>query len=127
MATAKKKTSSKKKTASNKKTTTKKSAAANRKKKAADKRGALVAKLKQDLAATRVALGAAKKGAREEIKLARSAAKAEVAVLKDQLNVALKQQKAIRSMAEEKAKILWAAGQKWEKEQLAKIRKMVGK
>jgi len=127
LATAKKKTSSKKKTASNKKTTNKKSAAAKRKKKAADKRSALVAKLKQDLAATRVALKAANKGAREEIKLARSVAKAEVAVLKDQLNVALKQQKAIRSMAEEKAKILWAAGQRWEKEQFNKIKKMVGK
>ncbi|MFV1993382.1 MAG: hypothetical protein ACC635_05710, partial [Acidiferrobacterales bacterium] len=113
MATAKKKISSKKKVTSNKKTTTKKSPAANRKKKAADNRSALLAKLKQDLAATRVALKAANKGAREEIKLARSVAKAEVAVLKDQLNVALKQEKALRTMAENKAKILWAAGQRW--------------
>ncbi len=127
MATAKKKTSVKKKVTGKKKTTSKKSAAAGRKKKAADNRSALVTKLKQDLAATKKALQAVQKGARVEIKLAKSVAKTEVAVLKDQLNQALKQEKALRTMAEKKAKILWAAGQKWEKEQLAKIRKMVGK
>lgn len=127
MATAKKKTSVKKKVTGNKKTTSKKSATANRKKKAADNRSALVTKLKQDLAATKKALQAAQKGARVEIKLVKSVAKTEVAVLKDQLNLALIQEKALRTMAEKKAKILWAAGQKWEKEQLAKIRKMVGK
>jgi len=127
LATAKKKTSVKKKVTGKKKTTSKKSAAAGRKKKAADNRSALVTKLKQDLAATKKALQAVQKGARVEIKLAKSVAKTEVAVLKDQLNQALKQEKALRTMAEKKAKILWAAGQKWEKEQLAKIRKMVGK
>jgi len=127
LATAKKKTSVKKKVTGKKKTTSKKSAAAGRKKKAADNRSALVTKLKQDLTATKKALQAVQKGARVEIKLAKSVAKTEVAVLKDQLNQALKQEKALRTMAEKKAKILWAAGQKWEKEQLAKIRKMVGK
>jgi len=93
----------KKKTSSKKKTTKKKSAVANRKKKAADNRSALVTKLKKDLAATKVAMKAAQKGAREEINLAKRVAKAEVAVLKDQLNIALKQEKALRTMAEKKA------------------------
>lgn len=117
----------KKKTTRKKKTTSKKSAVDKRKINAEKKLSALVAKLKLDLAATRVILNAARKGASQEIKLARSAAKAEIAVLKDQLNVAMKREKALRTMAEQKAKVLLATGRRWEKEQLAKIRKMLGR
>jgi len=108
------------------KTARKKSPAANRKA-AASKRNALIARLKTDLKATKEALQAATKGARIEIKLTRSATKAEIAVLKDQLAAARKREQALAKLGEKKARMMLAAGERWEREQLVKIRKMVEK
>ncbi|GMR20660.1 MAG: hypothetical protein BMS9Abin36_1256 [Gammaproteobacteria bacterium] len=109
-----------------KKAAKKKSPATNRKA-AASKRSALIARLKTDLKATKEALQAATKGARIEIKLTKSAAKAEMAVLKDQLAEARKREQALMKLGEKKARMMLAAGERWERQQLVKIRKMVKK
>jgi len=59
--------------------------------------------------------------------LAKAAAKAEIDVLNDNLKAALKREQALLKMGEKKAKMMMAAGQRWEKQQLAKIRKLAAK
>ncbi len=79
--------------------------------------------LRADLKAAKAALKAAGTAARAELKLARSAAKAEIAVLKDQLTAAGKREQALLKISEQKTKMMWKAGEQWEKEQVAKIQK----
>jgi hypothetical protein len=75
------------------------------------------------LNATKKALSVARIAAREELKLARVAAKDEIAVLKDQLAAALKREKGLLKLSEQKAKKMFAAGERWEKIQVEKIKK----
>lgn len=111
-----------------KKTSTKKrSPAASRKGAATRTRNDLNRKLKEDLQATKASLKAANAAAREELKLAKAAAKAEIAVLKDQLAAVIKREKALLKVSEEKTKIMWKAAEQWEKQQVAKIKKMFTK
>ena len=110
---------SKKKAASRKKRTT----VSTRKGVATRTRHDLTKKLKEDLKATRETLRAAQSAAREDLKLAKAAAKAEIALLKEQLSVAQKREQALMKIGEQKARLMWQAGNKWEKEQLAKIKK----
>ena len=55
------------------------------------------------------------------------AAKAEIDVLSENLKVALKREQAMVKVGEQKVKMMLAAGQRWEKQQLAKIKKLVAK
>jgi len=87
----------------------------------------LVSKLKKDLQTTQKALKSATKAAGAELRLAKAAAKAEIDVLKDQLAAALKREEALRKLSQEKAKMMWKAGEKWEKEQLARLRQRMQK
>jgi hypothetical protein len=114
--TAKKKTTVRKKAAVKKKVTTRKKTSTTNRKTADTSRHALTARLKLDLKATRKAF-------REELKLVRVAAKDEIAVLKDQLSEALKREKGLVKLSEQKAMKMLAAGERWEKKQLAKIKK----
>lgn len=123
---ATKKTTSKK-TATNKTTTgatrSRARTPTQQRKAAADKsRKQLVARLKKDLQATKKAMISATKAANAELKLAKAAAKAEIDVLKDQLAAAIKREEALRKLSQEKAKLMWKAGEQWEKQQLAKIK-----
>ena len=120
--TAKKKTTVRKKAAVKKRTTTRKKTTATNRKTAATSRHALTDRLKKDLSATKKALNVARVAAREELKLARVAARDEVAVLKDQLAEALKREKGLIKLSKQKAKKMFAAGERWEKKQLAKIK-----
>lgn len=86
-------------------------------------RKTLVNKLKRDLQASKKALKSASKAAGAELKLARAAAKAEISVLKDQLAAALKREEALRKLSQEKAKLMWKAGEQWERQQLARLKK----
>ena len=61
------------------------------------------------------------------MKLARAAARAEIDLLNENLRAALKREQALLKLGEKKAKMMLAAGQRWEKQQVAKIRKLVGK
>jgi hypothetical protein len=89
----------------------------------ADKsRKQLVTRLKKDLQASKKALQSASKAANAELKLAKAAAKAEINVLKDQLAAAIKREEALRKLSQDKAKLMWKAGEQWEKQQLAKIK-----
>lgn len=90
---------------------------------AADRsRKTLVTKLKKDLQATKKTLKAATKAASVELRLAKAAAKAEMDVLKDQLAAAIKREEALRKLSAEKAKLMWKAGEQWERQQLAKLK-----
>ena len=120
---ASKKKTAKKKTTVRKKATTRKKASSTNRKTAATSRQALTAKLKQDLKSTKKALSVARVAASEELKLAKVAAKDEIAVLKDQLAAALKREKGLLKLSEQKAKKMFAAGERWEKIQLEKIKK----
>jgi len=121
------KKTSKKQTASK---TTARSSSRNRTRTTAEKhkaaasrtRKTLVNKLKKDLQATKQALKSATRAANTELKLARTAAKAEINVLKDQLSAALKREEALRKLSQEKAKMMWKAGEQWEKQQLARLK-----
>jgi hypothetical protein len=130
MAEAKTKTSNKttvrKKTSVKKKTTRKKTTASNRKA-AATSRHALMDRLKRDLKATKEALIVVKNAAREELKLVRIAAKDEIAVLKDQLAAARKREKELVKISEEKVRKVIAAGESWEKKQLARLKQAASK
>ena len=53
--------------------------------------------------------------------MAREAAAAEIAVIKDQLAAALKREKELMALAEKKVQMMLAAGARWEKEQMTKI------
>ena len=125
--TAKKKTTVRKKAAVKKKASTRKKTSTTNRKTAATSRQALTARLKKDLQATKKALNVARVAAREELKLARVAAKDEVAVLKDQLAEALKREKGLLKLSEQKARKMFAAGERWEKEQIARIKKAAAK
>ena len=115
---------SKKKVASKKKASTKKrSTTAAHKRSATKKRNDLAKQLRADLKASRETLRGATAAAREELKLAKAAAKAEIAVLKDQLAAVMKREQALRKVSEQKAKMMWKAGEQWEKKQVAKIQK----
>ena len=118
---ATKKTSAKKSTRSSS-TRRKKSAPEQRKDTASKTRKNLAAKLKKDLQATKKALRTARIAASAELKLVKAAAKAEMDVLKDQLAVAIKREEALRKLSQEKAKLMWKAGEQWEKKQLAKLK-----
>jgi len=105
---ARKKTASAKKKTAKKKTTKKKSsvskkAVASHRKAAATSRKALTSKLKKE-------------------KLVRAAAKDEIAVLKDQLAAALKRERELSRISEQKIKKMLVAGERWEKVQLAKLK-----
>ena len=117
--TARKKTA-KKKTA--KKTPARKTTAGNRRAAAASRK-ALIKKLRADLRTARAALSRARVVAAEELRLVRAAAGDEAAVLRDQLNKAMKREKELRKISEQKAKKMLAAGEAWEKKQLAKLKK----
>ena len=54
-------------------------------------------------------------------------ARAEIDLLNENLRAALKREQALLKLGEKKAKMMLAAGQRWEKQQVAKIRKLVGK
>ena len=56
--------------------------------------------------------------------LANEAAKAELTVIKDELKLALKREQELMKMGEDKIRMMVTAGQKWEKQQMAKIKKM---
>ncbi len=120
--TAKKKTA-KKKVAKKKSSVSKKTVALHRKA-AASSRNALSSKLKKDMIAT---LKAARITAAEELKLVKAAAKDEIAVLKDQLAAALKRERELSRISEQKALKMLAAGERWEKKQLAKLKKATAK
>ena len=113
----------KKKTAKKKSSVSKKTAALHRKA-AASSRNALSSKLKKDMIA---ALKAARITAAEELKLVKAAAKDEIAVLKDQLAAALKRERELSRISEQKALKMLAAGERWEKKQLAKLKQVTAK
>ncbi|MDH5735773.1 MAG: hypothetical protein OEY87_06585 [Gammaproteobacteria bacterium] len=114
--TQKKDSSAKKKTAPKRKASVKKSAATTNLKKAADKRAILANKLRADLKATR-----------DTLKAVKDSARAEITVLKDQLSAAMKREAELLKIGESKVRAMVAAGEKWEKKQIAKIQKMAGK
>ena len=87
---------------------------------AASSRKILMDRLKIDLIKARDA-------AREELKLARAAARDEIAVLKDQLAAALKREAELRKLSEKKIKKMLAAGERWEKKQRIKLKKAARK
>ena len=124
--TSAKKKTAKKKTAKKKSPVRKKSAASHRKA-AATSRKALTSKLKKDMGATIRSLKAASIIAAEELKLVRDAAKDEIAVLKDQLAAALKRERELSRISEQKAKQMLIAGERWEKQQLAKLKQAAAK
>jgi len=124
---ASKKTTARKKAAVKKKATSRKKSSSTNRKTAATSRHALTARLKQDLIATKKALIVASNAAREELKLVRVAAKDEIAVLKDQLAAAMKREKELVKISEQKARKMFAAGERWEKKQLEKIKKAASK
>jgi len=129
---ARKKTASAKKKTAKKKTTKKKSSVskkvvASHRKAAATSRKALTSKLKKDMGATIRSLKAASITAAEELKLVRAAAKDEIAVLKDQLAAALKRERELSRISEQKIKKMLVAGERWEKEKLAKLKQAAAK
>ena len=68
-------------------------------------------------------LKAARLTAAEELKLVKAAAKDEIEVLKDQLAAARKREKELVRISEQKIKKMIVAGERWEKEQLARLKK----
>lgn len=88
------------------------------------KRNELTKQLREDLKETKAAMRLARISAREEIKLAKAAAKAEIAVLKDQLASVMKREKALLQVGENKTKMMLKAAEQWEKKQVTKIQKM---
>lgn len=82
-----------------------------KRKAATDSRHAAAEKLEQNL-----------KDVREALKVARTAAKAEITLLRDKLDAALKREELVK-ISEKKAKRMIAAGENWEKKQLAKLKK----
>ncbi len=135
MVVAKKKVSKKKKVTRKKKTAKKtparkavsKQTPATRRKAAAKSRQALTKKLKADLKVARAALKVATATASDELKLFKVVAIDEIAVLKDKYAKALKQEQKLSKLSKKKAKKLIVAGGKWEKQQLAKIKKAAAK
>ncbi len=117
----------KKKSTSKKKTAKKRSVAAAHKVTATKTRKELAIRLREDLKAAKEALKAANIAARKEINLAKAAAKAEAAVLKDQLAAARKREQVLLKLGKQKAKEMWKAGEQWEKKQMAKIKAIKSK
>lgn len=95
--------------------------------KASKARKDLVSKLKKDLLASKKALRTTARAANTELKLVKAAAKAEIDVLKDQLAMALKREEALRKLSQQKAKMMWQAGEQWEKQQLAKLKQSLNR
>lgn len=83
---------------------------------AADNRNTLVKQLRQDL-----------RDAKDTLKAATASAKAEMAVLKDELKAALIRERELVKLGEKKISMMVSAGEKWERQQVAKIRKIVAK
>jgi len=94
---------------------------------ATSSRQALLSQLRRDLKATKEALKSVKMTTRKELKLAKKAAKDEIAVLKDQLAGVLKREKALIKMSQNKTREMIAAGERWEKQQLHKINKLTSR
>jgi hypothetical protein len=114
---AKKKASTaKKKTAPKRKAAAKKSSLSANRKAAIAKRKALANRLRADL-----------KASKDTITAVTEAAKAEIAVLKDQLNAAQKREVELRKLGGKKVRAMVAAGEKWEKRQMTKIHKITSK
>jgi len=105
----------KRQAARSKRSKTPRSKASNRKA-ATDSQRELVAKLRQDL-----------KDVKETIKVARATAKYEIALLKEQLDAALKREKELVKISEKKTRKMLAAGERWEKKQVAKMMKSAEK
>jgi hypothetical protein len=57
----------------------------------------------------------------------KATARAKIDLLNDNLKSALKREQSLLKLGEQKAKMMLAAGQRWEKEQVAKIRKLAKK
>ena len=87
--------------------------AATNRKAASAKRNELTNKLREDIKTTKKTFNTFK-----------VAAKAEVAVLRDELKAALKREKELMKMGENKIRMMLSAGEKWEKQQINKIKKM---
>ncbi|MGD8526714.1 MAG: hypothetical protein PVJ63_10725, partial [Thioalkalispiraceae bacterium] len=119
--------SKKKATARKKSVGKKRSSAAANKGVATRRRNDLAKKLREDLKASREALRSARAAAREELKLANAAAKAEIKVLKDQLAAARKREQALVKISEQKAKMMWKAGEQWERQQMTKLKNAMKK
>jgi len=102
--------------ATRKKPVSRKKAASSRRAVATRSRNELVKTLRKDLEDTRATLKAAK-----------AAARAEAALLKDQLRAALKRERELVKISEKKIKKMIAAGERWEKKQIGKLKKAAGK
>ena len=122
-AVVKKKTVARKKSPARKKAAVSRNKVAENRKSAASSKIALASKLRADLKASKEALKAARIAAREELKLVKAVAKNEIAVLKDQLAAVIKREKELIKISKNKTAKMIAAGEKWEKQQLAKIKK----
>ena len=92
------------------------SAGAPHRKAAADKRNSLVKQLRQDL-----------KDTKQTLKIARASAKAEITVLNDELKAALKRERELVKLGKKKISMMVAAGEKWERKQVSKIRRIVAR
>lgn len=92
------------------------SASTSHRKAAAAKRDSLVKQLRQDL-----------KDSRDTLKAARASAKAEITVLKDELKAALRRERELVKLGQKKISMMVAAGEKWERKQVSKIRKIVAR
>lgn len=124
---APKKTRARKSTPTAAKSAGKKARVVENRRSATSSRQALVSQLRQDLKATKEALTSVKMTARKELKLAKKAAKDEIAVVKDQLAGVLKREKALIKMSQIKTSKMIAAGEHWEKKQLHKIKKLTSR
>jgi hypothetical protein len=125
--TASEKSGTRKKTTSRTKTAGKKDKVVENRSSANSSKQALVSQLRRDLKATKEALKSVKMTASKELKLAKKAAKDEIAVVKDQLAGFLKREEALIKMSQNKTREMIAAGGRWEKQQLHKIKKLTSR
>jgi hypothetical protein len=125
--TASEKSGTRKKTTSRTKIAGKKDKIVENRSSANSSKQALVSQLRRDLKATKEALKSVKMTASKELKLANKAAKDEIAVVKDQLAGVLKREKALIKMSQNKTREMIAAGGRWEKQQLLKIKKLTSR
>ncbi len=125
--TASKKTRAGEKTTSRTKTAGKKDKVVENRSSANSNKQALVSQLRRDLKATKEALKSVKKTTSKELKLAKKAAKDEITVVKDQLAGVLKREKTLIKMSQNKTREMFAAGERWEKQQLHKIKKLTSR
>jgi len=125
--TASEKSGTRKKATSRTKTAGKKDKVVENRSSANSSKQALVSQLRRDLKATKEALKSVKMTASKELKLAKKAAKDEIAVVKDQLAGFLKREEALIKMSQNKTREMIAAGGRWEKQQLHKIKKLTSR